>query len=247
MTSVTDDSTACGGQCATAAHVSVIVPVWHDAQALERLLTAEAAASEEWIVVNGDPDDQTLQPIRARFPAVTWLDAPRGRGPQMNAGAARASGAWLLFLHADTRLPARWRDELARVQAAGDARWGCFRFGLDSNAWQARLIEYGVALRVRLLRLPYGDQGLFVRRDVFDAVGGFPAIPLMEDVALVRRLSGESPPWRSSLVARTSARRWQRDGWWRRSALNVSLLVRYWWGVPPERLAARYERRQGHN
>jgi len=229
--------------------ISVVIPALNEADGiaatLQRLRPLRARGHEV-LVVDGGSTDRTREIARAN-PGVQLVMAPKGRAVQMNAGARWARGEWLLFLHADTRLPAGWRDELARVRAAGDVCWGCFRFGLDSNAWQARLIEWGVRLRVRLFRLPYGDQGLFVRRDVFEAAGGYPAYTLMEDVALVRRLSGDGPPWRSSLVARTSARRWQRDGWWRRSALNVSLLVRYWWGVPPERLAARYERRQGHD
>ena len=104
----------------------------------------------------------------------------------MNAGAAAATGEWFLFLHADSRLPPGWTAHLRR--AAVDATGGWFRFALDDPAWQARLIERGVAWRVRLFRLPYGDQGLFVRRQVFVALGGFRELPLLEDVDFVRRL-----------------------------------------------------------
>ena len=112
-----------------------------------------------------------------------------------------------------------------------------FQFALDDRAWQARLIERGVALRVRLFRLPYGDQGLFVRRRTFAALGGYREIALMEDVEFVRRLvtAGRVVELPHALV--TSARRWRRDGWFRRSARNLTLLSLYFCGVPPRVLA----------
>ncbi len=194
---------------------------------------------------DADPDDPALTALAGRFPAVRWVRGPMGRGLQQNTGAAEASGAWLLFLHADSTLPSGWRDEIGRVASDGTHAWGCFRFGLDSDAWQARLIEWGVARRVQWWSLPYGDQGIFVRRDVFRSVGAFPPYPLMEDVALVRRLVRVGPPFRSSLVLQTSARRWEQDGWWRRSLRNLTVLTRYAAGVPPERLVRSYERTQG--
>ena len=225
--------------------LSVVVPVWRDAPAVARLLASHPSSPAEWIVVSvDDPDeDAALTPVLAAAPHVRWVRRRRGRGPQQNAGAAAAHGEWLLFLHADSSLPEGWLDEIR--YAATRARpygWGCFRFALDSDAWQARLLERVVALRVRLGRLPYGDQGIFLRRDVFQSTGGFPPYPLMEDVALVRRLSAHGPPYRSPLPLRTSARRWQQDGWLRRSLRNLSVLARYMFGVPPERLVRPYER-----
>jgi rSAM/selenodomain-associated transferase 1/rSAM/selenodomain-associated transferase 2 len=163
-----------------------------------------------------------------------------GRGIQMNTGALVARGRWLLFLHADTRLPTNWIAEIRRADAAGTAVWGCFAFALDSPDWRARVIERAVGLRVRLFGLPYGDQALFVRRDVFTRIRGFADIPLMEDVDLVRRLHAEGPGWFSSARALTSARRWDREGWVSRSAKNVSLLLQYFAGVSPATLARKY-------
>src|SRR5690606_6800964 len=117
MTVVSGEDTACGGQCATAVDLTVIVPVWRDVEALRRLLAAEHAPTEQWVVVNGDPADAACAALRARFPQVCWIDAQRGRGVQQNAGAAAAAGTWLWFVHADSTLPAGWRDELARVAA----------------------------------------------------------------------------------------------------------------------------------
>lgn len=194
---------------------------------------------------DGDPDEPALRRLAARFPGVHWVRGAPGRGPQQNAGAAVATRDWLLFLHADSTLPSGWRDELERVAADGRHAWGCFRFGLDTDAWQARLIEWAVARRVQWWSLPYGDQGIFVRRDVFQSIGAFPPYPLMEDVALVGRLARVGSPFRSRLALRTSARRWQEDGWCRRSLRNLSVLARYAVGVPPERLVRPYDRSQG--
>jgi rSAM/selenodomain-associated transferase 2 len=224
----------------------VVVPVWRDAAALDRLLAGHASSAVQWVVARCDEDEEAalLDALEARHPEVCWVRSERGRGPQQNAGAAAAEGDWLLFLHADTMLPSGWRDEIVGRAGRRGHAWGCFRFSLATDAWQARLIEWGVAGRVRLFSLPYGDQGIFVRRDVFQSAGGFPASPLMEDVALVRRLRRFGRPYRSALRARTSARRWQQDGWWRRTWINLSVLARYAAGVPPERLVRPYERPQ---
>lgn len=244
MTSVSGAGTANARQCDTGSSLSVVVPVWRDADALARLLARHASPEVQWVVARCDEDDEgpLLDALAARFPDVHWVRAVKGRGQQLNAGAAIAAGDWLLFLHADTMLPPGWRDAIVGEAGRGGHGWGCFRFGLASGAWQARLIEWGVAQRVRLFSLPYGDQGIFVRRDVFQSAGGFPASPLMEDVALVRRLRRFGRPCRSALRVRTSARRWQQDGWWRRTWINLSVLARYVAGVPPERLVRPYER-----
>ena len=121
---------------------------------------------------------------------------------------------------------------------------GSFRFALDSTAWQARVWERGVALRVALFGLPYGDQGLFVRRDVFERMGGFRPIPLMEDVEFVGRLKREGRMVHLKVKIVTSARRWEREGWWRRTRRNLGLLALYHVGITPDELARRYEKRR---
>ena len=156
----------------------------------------------------------------------------------MNAGAAVASGRWLLFLHADSQLPHGWREALADVSDAAAGGW--FRFALDDPAWQARALERLVAWRVRWLRLPYGDQGLFVRREVFETLGGFREIPLLEDVEFVGRLVRTAPVEELPLPLATSPRRWRRDGWLRRSARNMTIVALYACGVPPARLTRWY-------
>ena len=160
----------------------------------------------------------------------------------MNAGAARAVGDWLLFLHADSYLPDGWLDVVAQATAERGLVGGWFRFAIDTSRWQARIIERLVALRVRAWKLPYGDQGLFVRRDVFERLGGYREWPLMEDVEFVRRLREAGRIAELPLVLATSARRWERDGWFRRSTRNLLLVSLYFAGVSPARLARWYER-----
>lgn len=213
--------------------VSVIVPVLGDRGPVEQLIDRiRPGSGVELIVVDGGGDAE-LARISPRY-----LQTPPGRGRQMNAGAAVATGDWLLFLHADSRLPEAWLETFRTHTPSADAGW--FRFALDDGAWQARLIERGVAWRVRRLRLPYGDQGIFVRRALFESMGGYQDIPLMEDVEFVRRLTRRARLVELPVPLVTSARRWRRDGWFRRSARNLILLTLYYLGVAPARLARWY-------
>jgi rSAM/selenodomain-associated transferase 2 len=200
--------------------VSIVVPVYRDDEALSRLRAQL-------------PPDSRVELIVARPP-------PLGRGAQMNAGAARATGRWLLFLHADSHLPPGWLETFARAAADPAVIGGWFRFALDAHEWQARVIERLVALRVRLWKLPYGDQGLFVRRDVFERLGGYREWALMEDVEFVRRLTRAGTTVQLPLALATSARKWKRDGWFRRSTRNLVLVSLYCLGVDPARLARWY-------
>jgi rSAM/selenodomain-associated transferase 2 len=196
------------------------------------------------IPVYGDED--ALAQLRAQLPADPRLEVivasppPIGRGAQMNTGAARANGNWLLFLHADSRLPPRWLEVFEAVTTNRHLVGGWFRFALDAPNWQARAIERLVAFRIRMWMLPYGDQGLFVRADVFKRLGGYPEWPLMEDVDFVRRLRRAGPMAELPLFLTTSARRWERDGWFRRSTRNLVLVGLYFLGVKPDRLARWY-------
>jgi rSAM/selenodomain-associated transferase 2 len=225
--------------------VSVVVPSKGDAAPLARLLADLPPAGDvETIVSRTGPGDAVEAALRASRPDVRWVDGPAGRGVQLNAGAAAARGRWLWFVHADCRLPADWREAFAAVEAARPpVAGGSFTFALDSPAWQARVLERGVALRVRWFGLPYGDQGIFVRREVFHRMQGFQPWPLMEDVEFVRRLTRQGPVRHLSQRMVTSARRWEREGWWRQSSANLLTLGGYFAGIRPERLARRYDRR----
>ena len=220
--------------------VSIVIPVLRDAEPLARLLrSVEGAERVEVIVVNGDGRDSSLVSLQREVPWVRWLDSQPGRALQMNEGARVASGRWLFFVHADTSLDAAWLAELVSLNSTL-AVGGAFRFQLASSSRAARLIEWGVAKRVQWFGLPYGDQGLFVRRDVFEAMGGFARLPIMEDVEFARRLRQRGPLHWSRVPIQVSARRWERDGWVRRSLLNVWLVAQYFAGVPPARLARSY-------
>lgn len=225
--------------------ISIIIPVLDNpADLMGALDNLMRLARVEVIVVKGGARDPQFADLEKRFPHVRWLYSPAGRGRQMNAGASDARGEWLVFLHADTRLPSGWLEELDSAAHDPLLVGGCFRFQLDAKTPWARLIERGVALRVRWLNLPYGDQALFVRRDVFESLSGYRDLALMEDVEFVRRLTKAGRLYYSALPALTSARRWETDGWIRRSMENVALIILYFLGVPPQRLARLYRREQ---
>ncbi len=167
--------------------------------------------------------------------------AARGRGTQLAAGAAAAAGEWLLFLHADCLLEAGWAEavDVFIAQSPAESRAGYFDFALDDPAAAARRVERVVAWRCRVLGLPYGDQGLLISRALYDAVGGFAPLPLMEDVDLVRRL-GRRRLARIGTRCVASARRYRRDGYWRRPLRNLFCLSLYFVGMAPERIARFY-------
>ncbi|WP_294173712.1 TIGR04283 family arsenosugar biosynthesis glycosyltransferase [uncultured Sphingomonas sp.] len=216
--------------------LSVVIPALNAGPELESCLAELSGADEIIVTDGGSTDDTILVAERARARVV---QAPRGRGVQLQAGAAAATGDWLLFLHADTKLGRGWHEAVAQHIAARSHMAACFRFQLNDGAWQARLLERAVALRVRVLGLPYGDQGLLISRALYEAVGGYRALPLMEDVDLVRRV-GRRRLQMLDMAAATSAERWRRDGWLRRSARNFACLALYTLGVSPERIARLY-------
>jgi rSAM/selenodomain-associated transferase 2 len=222
--------------------LSVVVPVLNDRAAAERLLGQIPSGSDlELIVVDGGNDaqlEELVAIVAARGMAARYARGTPGRARQMNAGAALAKGRWLLFLHADSNMPPGWFEGFTSHTRNVGGGW--FQFAIDHEAWQARMVEEGVRWRVRLLHLPFGDQGLFVRRDVFDRLDGFRDIPLMEDVDFVRRLVKETSVVEIPLPIGTSARRWLADGWIRRSTRNLILLTLFFLRVPPARLARWY-------
>ena len=218
--------------------LSVVIVALNAASTLGQLLKAWADDMPgEVLVVDGGSSDGTLD-LSERLGARV-IEAPRGRGAQLAMGIAAARGSWLLLLHADTRLGSGWREAVADHIASGMGRAGYFRFTLDSNDPRARVLERAVAWRCRHLALPYGDQGLLIHRDLLNDVGGIRALPLMEDVDLVRRL-GRRRLASLDAAAITSAARWERDGWRRRSARNLFCLALWLCGVPPRLIARIY-------
>jgi rSAM/selenodomain-associated transferase 2 len=216
--------------------LSIVVPTLNAATGLAGCLEALAGA-QELIVVDGGSSDATV--AIAQSAGARVMDAERGRGSQLGAGAAAATGDWLLFVHADTVLDARWRSAVEEHIRLSTGCAGYFRLRLQTDEWPARLVEQAVAMRSRLFGLPYGDQGLLVPRFLYDEVGGFAPVPLMEDVDIVRRIGASRlRPIDSS--AWTNARRWQENGWIGRSARNLACLLLYRLGTPPERLSRFY-------
>jgi rSAM/selenodomain-associated transferase 2 len=191
------------------------------------------------ILVDGGSDDATIQ-VAARFPAVRLLASPRGRARQMNAGARAARGDILLFLHADTWLP---EGGLGAVSAAlDDARvvGGRFDVRFDSPRPVLRMIAFFMNLRSRASGISTGDQAIFVRREVFETMGGYPDMPLMEDIELSRRLKRRGRLAALPLRVTTSARKWEREGALRTMALMWALRFLYMVGVSPARLHRWY-------
>ena len=219
--------------------ISVIIPTLNEADYLPRALGSLCDAENlEVLVVDGGSYDATTD--IAKREGCRVLLSPPGRALQMNAAARVASGSILLFLHADTRLPPGFDSTvLSALQKPGIVA-GAFRLRIGGPGWSLRAIERAVAIRSRLLQMPYGDQGLFVRNETFHQLGGFSELPVMEDFEFVRRLRRRGEIWIASLPVTTSGRRWQELGPWRTTWINQKVILGYHLGVSPERLAAWY-------
>lgn len=221
---------------------SVIIPVFGEADGINALLAhvqAIAPHGTQIVVADGHPEHTTLAAI-SNFPEVVRCAAPKGRAVQMNAGAHLAEGEILLFLHADTRLAC---DAFAVMNAAIDAGHpaGAFDLYIDAPGPLFALMSRLSSLRSRLTRIPYGDQAQFFRRDIFDRLGGYPEIPLMEDVEIMLRLKRLGlRPAISRRAVHTSARRWQKEGVWSCTLRNWTIATLYYLGVSASRLARFY-------
>jgi len=189
------------------------------------------------VVVDGGSQDDTLAVARER--ADLALLAPRGRASQMNAGAAACPADVLLFLHADTVLPDN-ADVLVRRATLGPFAWGRFDVRIDSPRALLRVVGALMNLRSRWTGIATGDQAIFVRHDLFQRVGGFPDLPLMEDIAICRLLKQQGPPACLRERVTTSARRWERNGTWRTIFLMWRLRAAYFFGADPRELAVQY-------
>ena len=221
-------------------HLGIVAPVLDEAASLAPWLDALQPLRRRGValvVVDGGSRDATMDIARARADVV--LEAPRGRAAQMNAGAAAAPADVLLFLHADTRLP-EGADALVLAAVARGHGWGRFDVRIDTRRPLLRVVAQAMNLRSRLTGVATGDQALFVRRDLFDAIGGFPEIPLMEDIAMSRALKRHGPPACLCATVVTSARRWDRHGAWKTILLMWRLRAAYFLGADPARLALRY-------
>lgn len=223
--------------------ISVIVPTFNAARTLgdtlESLGPGHPELLKEVVVADGGSSDETVD--IARKAGCVVVRADKGRGRQLRAGAGVATQKWLLFLHADTRLSDDWPRAVSSFlqQPESESTAGVFSFRLDDDGPSARILERLVAIRVRVLALPYGDQGLLMARALYDEIGGFPDIPLMEDVDIVRRIGRRRLRLLPACVV-TSAEKYRRDGYALRSARNLFCLGLYLVGVPPSRIVKVY-------
>jgi len=220
--------------------LSIILPVLIEAVGLGGALKALAPLRKdgaEIIVVDGGSSDHSAEIAMAHADRV--INAPRGRASQMNAGATAAQGRVLLFLHADTRLP-EVADRLIMQTIASGHRWGRFDVRIEGNSAWLPVVTKLMNWRSRLTGIATGDQAIFVSADAFHATGGFPDIPLMEDIALSRRLLNIGRPACLAAEAATSGRRWETHGVLRTIMLMWWLRLRYFFGADPHRLATEY-------
>lgn len=220
--------------------LSVIIPTLNAAEGLaETLDSLGDLEGLEVIISDGGSTDQTVAVAKKHGAAI--VQGAKGRGGQLKRGAEIASGRAFIFLHADTVLPSNWRSEARTFLSQGDRtkKAAAFQLGFRSDTQAARRVERLANWRSRVLGLPYGDQGLVISRAAYEQVGGYADIPLMEDVDLVRRIGRQNIAILSGTVT-TSAVRYERSGWVMRPVRNLALLVLFFCGVSPQRLARVY-------
>jgi rSAM/selenodomain-associated transferase 2/rSAM/selenodomain-associated transferase 1 len=221
--------------------ISVIIPTWNEESNISVLLEdLVAAPNVETIVVDGNSSDGTREIVANHN--IKVISTSRCRAIQMNTGAKKARGDILLFLHADTRLPANWplmvRDALAEPGTAA----GAFEFAIDDKMKKMRIIERLTNFRSRKFQLPYGDQAIFLKADLFSRIGGYNDLPIMEDFELIRRLRKFGRVVTVPARALTSGRRWRTLGILRTTLINQAMILGYFLGISPERLARWYRR-----
>lgn len=226
------------------AALTIVMPTLNAAAALPRTADAllEGVADglvAELVISDGGSEDQTAE--MAGELGARLVTGPAGRGGQIARGVAAASTEWVLILHADTHLSPGWPAAVRRHMATHPDAAAWFRLAFRGGGLPGRVVAAGATLRSRLFGMPYGDQGLLVSKSLLAEIGGVPELPLMEDVALARRLKGRLRPLGAS--AATSAERYLSEGWTRRVARNLVLLARFSLGASPERLARDYRRR----
>ncbi len=219
--------------------LSIIIPALNEEENIARTLASiRNTPDAEIIVVDGNSADRTVDVARSY--GVKALTANPGRAGQMNAGAAAAKGRALLFLHADTLLPDAFDEIIRRIIAQPGVSAGAFRLKIDAPSRGLRFIEWAANLRSKYLKMPYGDQAIFLRADLFNDLGGYAKVPIMEDVELIRRLRLRGRIAISNAPVFTSARRWEKLGLTRTTLINYGMIIAYHLGVSTTRLAQWY-------
>ncbi|MBD2729395.1 TIGR04283 family arsenosugar biosynthesis glycosyltransferase [Nostoc sp. FACHB-892] len=222
-----------------AARISIIIPTLNEAENIkEAIVTTQLNTNIEVIIVDGGSKDDTIE--IAQSLGVKVISSSPGRAVQMNAGAVAATGEILLFLHADTRLPIGF-DEMVgtALQQPGNVA-GAFNLRIDASLLSLRWVELGVNVRSHFYQMPYGDQAIFLTKAVFQQIGGFPELPIMEDFELIRRLKRIGRIVIIPTPVVTSARRWLQKGVFKTTLLNQIVIIAYLLGVSPERICSWY-------
>lgn len=221
--------------------ISIIIPVLNEAKAIAQTINqAQNATAVEIIVVDGGSTDGTIETLSS----FQVISAPRSKAAQMNAGVAAARGDILLFLHADTHLPVGFDTWVRQTLAQPGIIAGAFQLKIDGQNPGLRVVEKMVNLRSRYCQMPYGDQAIFLKTTTFQQLGGFPNQPIMEDFELIRRLQRMGRIAIAPLPVITSARRWQKLGILKTTLINQIVIIAYFLGVSPNRIASWY--RQNH-
>jgi len=223
--------------------ISVIIPVYKEAKTIQHTLShlsrINFSETLEIIIVDSEANKSSLRAIRQE--GIIKLSGPKGRGSQMNHGAAIATGNIFLFLHADTLLPANAIKAILTATASKNIVGGAFNLSIDAKGVAFRVIEAFVRIRTHLTRIPYGDQAIFIKKSGFHEVGGYPDIPIMEDVALLRKIKRKKQ--KITIIpasVKTSARRWKMEGLLYCTLRNWILLLLYYAGISPETLSKYY-------
>ncbi len=226
--------------------ISIIIPVLNEAKnirvAIDSIFPSD---NTEVIVVDGGSSDGTIEVVKNS--GMILFHSQPGRAAQMNLGAKHATGDILVFLHADTRFPLGY-DDLIRTTLSDSFRWerlpiaGAFALQIDDRSRHFRWIEWGIKYRSRFLKMPYGDQAIFLNAKVFDEIGGFPDLPIMEDFELMRRLQKLGSIAIIDRPVITSARRWLQQGVFKTTLINQLMILGYLMGVDRDRLMRLYRR-----
>jgi rSAM/selenodomain-associated transferase 2 len=219
--------------------ISIIIPTLNEAGNIKEAITSsQFSTNVEIIVVDGGSQDETL--LIAKSLNVKVIISPPGRANQMNAGAMAASGKILLFLHADTRLPTNFEQMIRTTLAKPRIVAGAFALQINAPNWGLRLVEFGVKWRSHLWQMPYGDQAIFLTKEVFGQVGNFPEMPIMEDFEMMRKLKTLGKIYLLPTPVITSPRRWLKKGIIQTTIFNQIIIIAYLLGVSPNRIRHWY-------